>query len=141
MPARAAPAIPYLTSLSRRVYNLARLEDLGVALKPLATLISLRDRGVLPQQALCDLLHTTQNTVVAWLNELEAAGFIERTRDQEDRRKHNVMVTSLGLAAIERAERELARLEDEVLSALTADERAQLRKLMAKALAAPPKER
>jgi len=76
----------------------------------------LRDRGVLPQQTLCDLLHTTQNTVVAWLNELEEAGFIERTRDPEDRRKHNVVLTRAGQVAIERAERELVRLEDEVLT-------------------------
>jgi hypothetical protein len=58
----------------------------------------------------------------------------ELHRQVHDRRKHNVTLTPKGDAALERAETELRRLEDEVLAGLTADERAQLRKLMAKAL-------
>ncbi len=105
-----------------------------MTLKQLATLASLRDRGELPQQMLCDVLRTSQNTVVMWLNELEEAGFISRVRDPDDRRKHNVAITPAGTVALERAELEMRRLEDEALSGLTADERAQLRKLIAKAL-------
>jgi DNA-binding MarR family transcriptional regulator len=128
--------IPHLTRLTRRVYVNAGPEVLGMTLKQLAILASLRDRGDLPQQMLCDVLHTTQNTVVVWLNELEDAGLVVRARDPEDRRKHNVAITSAGSAALERAEAELRRLEDEALVGLTADERAQLRTLLAKALAA-----
>jgi DNA-binding MarR family transcriptional regulator len=131
-------AIPHLTRLTRRVYTKASEELLGMTLKKVATLASLRDRGALPQQMLCDVLHTTQNTVVAWLNELEAVGFVARVRDAEDRRKHNVAITPAGSVALERAETELRRLEDEVLVGLTADERTQLRKLLAKALEAAP---
>jgi DNA-binding MarR family transcriptional regulator len=128
--------IPHLTRLARRVYANAPPDVLGVTLKQLAILVSLRDRGELPQQMLCDVLHTTQNTVVVWLNELESAGFVLRIRDPEDRRKHNVAITAAGWKALERAEAELRRLEDEALAGLTADERAQLRKLLAKALEA-----
>jgi len=105
-----------------------------MTLKQVATLASLRDRGDLPQQMLCDVLHTSQNTVVMWLNELEEAGFISRVRDAEDRRKHNVAITAAGRVALERAELEMRRLEDEALAGLTADERAHLRTLLAKAL-------
>ena len=105
-----------------------------MTLKQLATLASLRDRGELPQQMLCDVLRTSQNTVVMWLNELEEAGFLSRVRDADDRRKHNVAITPAGTAALERAELEMRRIEDEALAGLTADERAQLRKLVAKAL-------
>jgi DNA-binding MarR family transcriptional regulator len=129
-----ASHIPHLTRLTRRVYSRARPETLGITLKQLATLASLRDRGELPQQMLCDVLHTTQNTVVVWLNELEDAGLIRRIRDPDDRRKHNVAITADGLTALERAEAEMRRLEDEELAPLTADERAQLRRLLAKAL-------
>jgi DNA-binding MarR family transcriptional regulator len=80
------------------------------------------------------MMRTTQNTVVTWLNELEDAGFVARLRDPDDRRKHNVALTERGAAALERAETELRRLEDEVLAGLTADERNQLRRLLAKAL-------
>jgi len=126
--------IPHLTRLTRRVYSQATEAILGMTLKQLATLATLRDRGDLPQQMLCDVLHTTQNTVVAWLNDLEAAGLVARVRDLDDRRKHNVAITSEGASALERAETELRRLEDEALVGLSADERAQLRKLLAKAL-------
>jgi DNA-binding MarR family transcriptional regulator len=129
-----ASQIPHLTRLNRRVYASADPEKIGMTLKQLATLASLRDRGALPQQMLCDVLRTSQNTVVMWLNELEEAGFITRVRDPDDRRKHNVAITPAGTVALERAEVEVRRLEDEALSRLTADERTQLRKLLAKAL-------
>src|SRR5258706_15877729 len=103
-------------------------------LKQVSMLAALRDQGELPQPTLCDMMRLTQNTVVTWLNELEDAGYVSRIRDPEDRRKHNVALTENGSAALERAESELRRLEDEVLSGLTADERGQLRRLMAKAL-------
>jgi DNA-binding MarR family transcriptional regulator len=129
-----ASQIPHLTRLNRRVYASADPEKIGMTLKQLATLASLRDRGELPQQMLCDVLRTSQNTVVMWLNELEEAGFITRVRDPDDRRKHNVAITPAGTVALERAELEVRRLEDEALSGLTADERTQLRRLLAKAL-------
>ena len=128
--------IPHLTRLSRRVYAGATHEALGMNLKQVSMLAALRDQGELPQTLLCDMMKLTQNTVVTWLNELEDAGYVARIRDPEDRRKHNVALTEKGGAALEHAETELRRLEDEVLSGLNADERTQLRKLMAKALEA-----
>jgi DNA-binding MarR family transcriptional regulator len=130
----ASRSIPHLTRLGRRVNASATPELLGMNLKQVYMLSTLRDQGELPQTTLCDMMHTTQNTVVTWLNELEDAGFVERKRDQDDRRKHNVALTEKGTAALERAEGELRRLEDEAMTKLTADERAQLRKLLAKAL-------
>ena len=103
-------------------------------LKQVSILATLQQQGELPQTSLVELLHTTQNTVVTWLNELEDAEFIARLRDPEDRRKHNVAITEKGAAALERAETELRRLEDEVLAGLSVDERTQLRRLLAKAL-------
>jgi DNA-binding MarR family transcriptional regulator len=126
--------IPHLTRLSRRVYANATIETLGMNLKQVSMLVALRDQGELPQTTLCDMMRLTQNTVVTWLNELEDAGYVARIRDPGDRRKHNVALTEKGSVALERAETELRRLEDEVLSGLNADERSQLRRLMAKAL-------
>ena len=105
-------------------------------LKQVVMLAALRDQGELPQTTLCGMMGTTQNTVVTWLNELEEAGHVARMRDPDDRRKHNVALTDKGMTALERAETELRRLEDEVLSGLNADERTQLRRLLAKALEA-----
>lgn len=130
----AAKNIPHLVRLNRRVSSRATAKLLGMNLKQTAVLAMLRDNGALPQQELCDRMGMTQNTVVTWLNELEELGFIERQRDPDDRRKHNVAITDKGTTALERAEAELRRLEDEALAGLSADERAQLRKLLAKAL-------
>jgi DNA-binding MarR family transcriptional regulator len=127
-------SIPHLTRLSRRVYAKATQESLGMNLKQVVMLAALRDEGDLPQTELCEKMKTTQNTVVTWLNELEDLSFVERIRDPDDRRKHNVALTPKGADALERAETELRRLEDEALASLTADERTQLRKLLAKAL-------
>src|SRR5262245_40552452 len=119
-------SIPHLTRLTRRVYANATPELLGMNLKQVAMLVALRDQGALPQITLCDMMKLTQNTVVTWLNELEDAGYVSRVRDADDRRKHNVALTEAGRAALERAEAELRKLEDEVLAGLTADERTQL---------------
>jgi DNA-binding MarR family transcriptional regulator len=116
------------------VYAKATPEQLGMHLKQATMLAALRDRGELPQTVLCDMMKLTQNTVVTWLNELEEKGYVTRNRDPEDRRKHIVVLSTRGAQALEHAESELRRIEDDALSALTADERGQLRKLLAKAL-------
>src|SRR5262249_9007724 len=122
MSVATSKTIPHLLRLSRRVNANASEEPLGMTIKQLALLASLRDGGELPQTVLCDLMRMTQNTVVVWLNELEDMGFVTRARDTEDRRKHNVALTPSGAAALERAEGEMRKLEDEALSGLTADE-------------------
>jgi len=71
---------------------------------------------------------------VAWLNELEQRDYVTRVRDPDDRRKHNVAITDAGIAALDHADEQLRKLEDEALSGLSSDERGQLRRLLAKAL-------
>lgn len=131
-------SIPHMTRLMRRVNAAAKVEVIGMNLKQMAMLVALREQGELPQITLCDMMKLTQNTVVTWLNELEDYGFVQRHRDPDDRRKHNVALTPKGEVALEQAETEMRRLEDEVLAGLTADERNTLRKLMAKALETQP---
>lgn len=129
-----ARSIPHLTRLSRRVYANATPELLGMNLKQVSMLAALRHQGALPQTELCGAMKTTQNTMVVWLNELEDRGYVTRVRDPDDRRKHNVAITDAGVAALDRADDQLRKLEDEALAGLSGDERAQLRRLLAKAL-------
>jgi DNA-binding MarR family transcriptional regulator len=72
--------------------------------------------------------------VVLLLNELEDGGYLVRRRDSEDRRRHLVDITAAGRKALERASQTLDELEDEVLGALDAEERAVLWDLLARAL-------
>jgi DNA-binding MarR family transcriptional regulator len=124
-----------LTRLAREVYRASSEEILGMKLKQYALLGDLRDsEGAMAQQALCGALHLDPNNLVLLLNELEDAGYIERKRDVEDRRRHIVELTSTGKRALERAEKDMDSVEDQVLAALNKGQRAELRKLLALAL-------
>lgn len=133
----ASGSIVLLTRLARVVYRASTEELLGIRLKELATLAYLRDHEDASQQALTQALMVDANSCVLLLNELEASGFAERRRDPDDRRRHIVALTAAGRQALERAERAQESIEDEVLAALDADERAALRALLSRALEAP----
>jgi DNA-binding MarR family transcriptional regulator len=72
------------------------------------------------------------------LNDLEAAGWAEPRRDPDDRRRHTVEITAGGRKALARAEQALDGLEEDVLGALSPDERATLRELLTRAMADVP---
>src|SRR5258706_8834840 len=98
-------SIVLLTRLARVVYRRSSESLLGIRLKELGVLAYLRDYGRISQQALSEGLCTDANTCVLLLNELEAAGHVERHRDPSDRRRHIVEMTASGRSALERAER------------------------------------
>ena len=130
----APGTITLLTRLSKVVYRRTPESQLGMRLKHFVVLSYLADRDGIPQQELGDICGVDANNLVLILNELEAAGFAERRRDPEDRRRHIVEITSTGRTAFERAERAREAVEDDVLAALDAEEREILRRLLAKAL-------
>ncbi|HEX6022336.1 MAG TPA: MarR family transcriptional regulator [Solirubrobacter sp.] len=126
-----------LIRLSKAVHRSATDEVLGVRLKDYVTLALLRN-GARAQAELCAAVGMDPNNCVLLLNHLEAAGHVERKRDPADRRRHIVELTPAGRKALDRAERGIESLEDEVLGALTLDEREQLRSLLIRALTAEP---
>lgn len=123
-----------LTRLAKVAYRRSDEERLGMRLRWYVALSFLNDHDGAAQQALGDALCIDANNLVLLLNELEAAGFAERRRDPLDRRRHIVHITAEGRRALDRAERAQESVEDEVLAALSADERATLRALLARAL-------
>jgi DNA-binding MarR family transcriptional regulator len=133
----APGTIVLLTRLAKRVHRRSNEELLGIRLRQFVLLSYLRDRPGTPQQELCESLLLDPNNTVLLLNELEAAGFVERRRDTADRRRHVVDITPTGRRALERAERAQEGLEDEVLAPLDAKERASLRQLLIRALEGP----
>jgi MarR family transcriptional regulator, temperature-dependent positive regulator of motility len=123
-----------LTRLSRAVYRRASEDKIGMRLKQFIGLSVLRDHGPMSQQALGESLHLDPNNLVLLLNDAEAAGFVERRRDPSDRRRHIVELTKAGRKAVDKAEREFETVEEEVLGTLSAEERAELRRLLRRAL-------
>jgi DNA-binding MarR family transcriptional regulator len=132
--ASATGSIGLLTQLSKVVYRRADEETIGMRLKQLIALEHLRDNESCLQQGLAQMLMLDPNNCVLLLNDLDEAGYVERRRDPQDRRRHIVEITPAGLTALTEGERRLDDLESEVLGKLDADERKRLRDLLAKAL-------
>jgi DNA-binding MarR family transcriptional regulator len=123
-----------LTQLTKLIYRRASEELLGIRVKEFSTLALLREHSPIPQQDLGELLCVDANNLVLLLNELESREFALRRRDPTDRRRHIVEITDEGLRAFETAEKGIVGVEDEVLAHLSLHERAELEKLLAKAL-------
>jgi len=127
--------LPLLTRVSKLIYRRSSEELLGMSLRHYVALAYLRDVEHAPQQLMCEIFGVDANNMVLLLNALEAEGSIARVRDPADRRRHLVELTEAGRAALERAEIAQGAIEDEILGALSAPERATLRELLARALA------
>ena len=132
-----------LTRLAKQVYRRSTGELLGMHMRHLMALSYVRDHDGGPQQELAEALCMDANNVVLLLNELEGTlALVTRRRDPADRRRHVVQLSPQGRSALERALylRQEA-IEDEVLAALDAEERATLWRLLGRALyAAEPVE-
>jgi DNA-binding MarR family transcriptional regulator len=138
MSAETPGALVLATRLSRVAYRRATEDILGMRLKQFSALAYLRQLPGVSQRQLGDAMLLDANNCVLLLNDIEDAGWAERRRDPDDRRRHVVEITDSGREALERAEQALDDLEEDVLEGLSAEERATLRELLAKALAGVP---
>jgi DNA-binding MarR family transcriptional regulator len=136
----ATGPIVLLIRLARVVYQRSTVELVGMRLKELGALTYVRDHHEATQHALSKALSLDANNCVLLLNDLETLHCIERRRDPLDRRRHLVELTPEGRVALERAELAQAGIEDEVLGALSAEERCVLQRLLVRALEGQPDE-
>ena len=123
-----------LTQLAWTTFRRLQPELLGMTLKQYFALRQLRDEGRMSQSSLCSAMNVDANYMTLMLNDLEGAGWVERKRDPSDRRRHIVELTPEGLTSIDRAERGIDGMEDEILGSLSEEERATLRELLERAL-------
>jgi DNA-binding MarR family transcriptional regulator len=124
--------LDHLARAGRRAAE-TMLEPSGLRPRHLIALTLLHDHGAASQQGLADTLRLDPSNVVGLLNELEERALITRRRDPADRRRHIVEISSEGTDQLRVAQRLLARVEDDVLCALSADERATLHGLLVRA--------
>ena len=130
----ATGAMVLLPRLSKQIMRRSNPERLGIDLRLLMALSYLGDHDGAPQQEFVDALCMDAKNVVLLLNELEDGGYALRRRDSEDRRRHRVHITPAGRAALAKALAAMDEVENQVLQALDADERATLAHLLARAL-------
>jgi DNA-binding MarR family transcriptional regulator len=121
-----------LLRLAKVIHKRSTEERLGIKLRQLMLLSYLRWGAPALQQQLCESLWLDPNNCVLLLNELEEMGYVERRRDPSDRRRHVVDITDGGRIALERAERAQETIGDELLSALSDEERGTLRSLLSR---------
>jgi DNA-binding MarR family transcriptional regulator len=97
-------------------------------------LATLREFGPTSQVELGRRCSMDRSDVVAAVNELVEAGFVERGTDPVDRRRNTVTITRSGTRQLQRLDRALDAVQDELLAPLTPGERAVLRDLLARVL-------
>jgi DNA-binding MarR family transcriptional regulator len=86
--------------------------------------------GPMTQQGLGQCVGIDPSSMVATIDELEAIGLVERQRHPSDRRAHALHVTPQGREVLSRGRKLAAEAQEELLSGLSAEERAELHRLL-----------
>jgi DNA-binding MarR family transcriptional regulator len=90
----------------------------------------LRGRPGLSQQELADVLGMLPSRVVVLVDELEDAGYVQRVRDDGDRRRNALQLTAAGQKALQTVGRVGRAHEQEIVAVLTPAEHATLVELL-----------
>jgi DNA-binding MarR family transcriptional regulator len=106
------------------------------ALFALLNVIGAREGAI--QQELGSALGIDRSTMVALVDQLEAAQLARRRPSATDRRAREVAITPKGRRRLEKARELISQVEDEVLAGLTAAERRELVGLLRRALDSAP---
>jgi DNA-binding MarR family transcriptional regulator len=135
---RTVGALARLAGQVRREFG-TRLRDEGwaegIGMRPPAygILQIVRARESISQRELAGVIGIDPGDVVAILDVLEGAGFLVRTRDVDDRRRHSLALTPAGAEVTQRLDAIASDVTAVVLARLTGRERAVLDRLLAKA--------
>jgi MarR family transcriptional regulator, lower aerobic nicotinate degradation pathway regulator len=101
-----------------------------------AVLAALAEFGAASQRDISRRLRIDPSDLVAFLDWLEAVGFVRRTRDEQDRRRYRVDLTPAGRRALDVRTRMIERMNAEFLRGLDDAERERLHQLLIRAVTA-----
>ncbi|WP_202880586.1 MarR family winged helix-turn-helix transcriptional regulator [Kribbella amoyensis] len=97
-------------------------------------LATLAEFGPASQASLGRRTGIDRSDVVAAINELAAAGFVDRSPDPEDGRRNIITLTTAGKRQQKRLAELVRKAQDELFAPLSAAERDQLSRLLGKVL-------
>ncbi len=132
-PARLSAKPTWLISqVSARAHRLLtdRLAAAGARGYHYRLLAALAEFGPSSQASLGRHAGMDRSDVVAAVSELAGERLVERAVDPADRRRNVVTMTAAGAARLERLDRVLADVQDELLAPLAPAERAELTRLL-----------
>lgn len=109
-----------------------RLHPLGLSPRAWGVLSTLLESGPLAQIDLATALSIDRTAMVYLLDELEAAGLVERVRNRDDRRSFLVHLTPKGRQLQRKAAAALSGQAETLLHPLSSAERRQLVELLAR---------
>jgi DNA-binding MarR family transcriptional regulator len=113
-----------------RLVGQALAQD-GVRKHHFRVLVTLDEDGSGSQAEIGRRLSIDRSDLHAVLNDLERDGLVRRVRDEHDRRRNVVELTAAGAAMLKRLAARVDGAQDALLQPLDADERAELRRLLA----------
>ncbi|MEU9623076.1 MULTISPECIES: MarR family winged helix-turn-helix transcriptional regulator [unclassified Streptomyces] len=108
----------------------ARLAERDLKLWHMAVLSALVDFGPHVQRELASRLGIDRSDLVKILDDLAAAGLVDRARDMTDRRRVTVTPTPAGRTMLTELQGEALAVQKELLAPLSRTERAQLAALL-----------
>jgi DNA-binding MarR family transcriptional regulator len=133
IPVSLADQIGYLLSKAHlRVHGRANeaLEPLGLTVKHYGLLTLLVHEGSVSQGRLGEVMRIDRTTMVTLVDELERAGFVDRTRNPDDRRAYALAATASGKRIQRRAATLMKGVYAETLSPLSSGERSELQRML-----------
>jgi MarR family transcriptional regulator, lower aerobic nicotinate degradation pathway regulator len=133
----------FLIAKTHHLFHARADEVLGegtLGIKHFGCLTVVAEEGPLSQQYLGARMRVDRTTMVSVVDDLEAAGFVNRKRNPEDRRAYALVATATGAAWLEEKRGALMEAHAELLAPLTAAERAHLVDYLQRLLVSQPAE-
>lgn len=115
-----------LVPIGRRLMALEQpiLDAAGLSMWGYSVLLALGAEPVRTQAALAEMIGADKTRIIADLDELQDGGMITREPDPADRRVRLVAITAKGRRTRDRAQTEIQKAEELLLSKLSRDDRA-----------------
>ncbi|MCX7175939.1 MAG: MarR family transcriptional regulator [Proteobacteria bacterium] len=109
-----------------------RMTKLGIRRMEFAVLMLVRDNEQINQKSLAKALHVAPPNLNLVLDRLESVGWIERYRNQLDKRSQFLRLTARGVRKCSSAEQAAIEAETEFAAALSEEEARELVRLLKK---------
>jgi DNA-binding MarR family transcriptional regulator len=121
-----------LSEAARRGHQLVSdgFAEEGLRKPHFTVLVALSELGPSSQAELGRRLWIDRKNMVAVIDDLEDAGFVERTPDEQDRRRNAVRLTPAGTKTLARLNARVDAAQDALLASLSATERRELERLL-----------